>query len=152
MQVFKFSVFFLFISIQAQASLFEGTNLESLSDFSTVPMNDLLGQRSLVVVFSKDCAHCKSHFKSLHQCYKGESNIIPISVDNDKKKVKKYWRSAKLPFPAWIGSKSFNKKFSALKKNLPYSYLYYGKKFYPIGAGSISCERIAQLSILGSKA
>jgi len=151
MQVFKY-IFLFFIIGQVQSALFDNQQVHSLNDFSSIAVKDLLKKKSLIVVFSKDCAHCKSHFQSLNKCFGGESTIIPISVDNDKKKVKKYWRSLGLSFPAWMGNKSFNKKFSSLKKGLPYSYFYYQDKFYPIGAGPISCDRIAQLSTLGSKA
>ena len=151
MQVFSIIFLCLFIT-QSYAEIFDGMSVSSLNDYSERSLDSIADKKSLIVVFSKDCAHCKSHFQSLHKCYNSSSKIIPISVDSDRKKVKKYWRSMNLPFPAWMGSKTFNKKFSSLKKNLPYSYFHYQNKYYPIGAGPISCERISQLSSFKSKA
>ena len=77
--------------------------------------------------------------------------VIPVSIDENKKQISRYWKKVKSPLKAWQVDKDFQNKFKELGQGMPYTYLLYKNIVYPVGAGIISCDRLAKLNTVGTK-
>jgi hypothetical protein len=146
MRLFSLLLIFCITGAWALEVEFDTATVESLNRFESKPLLNILGDKGFVVVFSKDCAHCKKYFRSLDKCLQPGVKIVPVSVDDNRKKVIKYWKSVGVSFKAWLGSSDFNQQFKELKQGMPFSYFVFKQKVYPIGAGHVSCEQIGQLA------
>ena len=149
MQLFKtvsiLSLLFT-LNVFAEIDSLKSEVVISSGDFTSTKISELVHDKNFMVIFSKNCPHCKEYFRDLKNCYKNHHEILAISVDQDKRRARKYWKQLNVPFKFWMASRELADKLSSMKVGMPFSYLVFKGRVYPVGAGRITCERISELS------
>ncbi len=133
-------VLFLFVVVgSVSASPF----LKSLTDSSTIKLQELKITPTIFVLFQPNCSFCRKQVKDL-KCLKKKYRIVLLGAFAAEKELRDEYLKTGVSFPAYFVSSDVLKQFDIRSKATPQIY-YSEKGSTPISIGFKKCEELKKL-------
>ena len=98
----------MFLLIALSSFIFSESSLISLTDVSRLSIEQIKNEKTLVMIFQKDCSSCKKQVREL-SCMEEDYSIKLIGVLGSEKELRKEYLRMKKVYPAYYGnSKALN--------------------------------------------
>ncbi len=81
-------------------------NFKNLKDFGSFKTSNLIGKKSLWIIFQPDCQSCRSQFKDL-KCLPKDISVVAVGINGSREKLSKELKPSKFITQQVLASKDF---------------------------------------------